>query len=205
MPEIFIWAAVGAVRLIKAPFARAAWTLAPIVVIALPRLVDPIRQIVPVGNNGDPYQSVIAASQLLKNASPTATVAVISAGIVPYFTHLRSIDLLGKTDAHIARLQPVEGAMVGHGKVDPTYSFAKNPDYIVSLRSKSFADSIGPLPPGGTPDYAMRILASEEFRQLWKPNPVSDPYLLDYTAVYVGSRSPEIAKLSTWMGVVVAP
>lgn len=205
MPELFVWAAIGAVCLVKTPLARAAWISVPIVVIALPRLANPFTSIVPVGDNGRPYDSVIVAAQLLKNAAPNATVAVIPAGIVPYFTHLKAVDLLGKTDAHIARLPPREGALVGHGKIDPAYSFAKEPDYVVSVRSKNFVDAIGPLPPEGTTDYVVSLLASPQFQKSWKSNAVPDPYLVEHSAMYVGSGSPEMAKLPSWKGVVIAP
>lgn len=207
MPELFIWTAVGGVTLVTTRPASAAWLLAPVVVLALPGLRDPLQRVVPATGNGMPYVQTIVAAELLANASPNASVAVIPAGIVPYFTRLRSVDLLGKTDAYIARLPPRAGAILGHGKFDPAYSFGKAPDYMVSLRSDAY--STGLSEPERAPDfsamhpYAPTLLASPEFQFLHKPNPVPDPYLQAHSAVYVRSGSPEIAKLATWWGVVI--
>ena len=204
MPEVFLWAVVGAVYLVKTPAARAAWLAVPVVIIALPRIADPLDRIVFMSRNGDPYEAVVAAAVLKKNASPDATVAVIGAGILPYYTHLKSIDLLGKNDPHIARLPPRAGAVVGHGKIDPAYSFAQRPDYVMSFRSDAFVQNLAP-PPEGTTDYVAGILSSKAFRSDFAPNPVPDPYLNAKNAVYVRTDSSERAKLAGWKGVVIAP
>lgn len=201
VPELFIWSAIGAVALVTWPAARAAWLLAPLAVLSLPRLLDPANQVVAVGGNGDPYHQVIVAAQLLGNAAPDASVAVIPAGIVPYFTRLYSVDLLGKTDAYIAHLPPRAGALNGHGKLDPEYSFGKEPDYVVSVRPDSYSTGLTAGTASGAHGYIDAILGSPEFQSLFKPNPVPDPYLLNHTAVYIRTGSPEIAKLKTWWGV----
>ena len=121
-PKLFVWAAVGAASAVRLPVARAVWLLAPIVVLAMPKLGDPLRWIVPVGNNGDPFEQVVVAAELKRNASPDANLGVITAGIVPYFTRLTTIDFLGKTDPYVARVAPVAGAKVGRQRSD--YSFA---------------------------------------------------------------------------------
>jgi hypothetical protein len=200
MPELFIWAAVGAAALVTAPFARVAW-LAALAVFVLPAFPQPIARIASAGNNGDPFDQVVVAAQLRKNASPDASVAVIAAGIVPYFTRLRAIDLLGKNDAHIAHLPPRPGATVGHGKLDPDFSFDKLPDYVVTNRSREFARDIGPGSPLPSADYVKAILASPPFRESFEPNPLPDPFLLQRTAMYVRDGSPEMAKIETWKGV----
>ena len=202
MPELFLWAVLGAATLVAATPARVAWLLT-VAVFALPSLKDPIAKIAGVGNNGDPFDQIVVAAELRKNASPDASVAVIAAGIVPYFTRLKGVDLLGKTDAHIAHLFPQPGAMVGHGKVDPSYSFGKRPDYVVSYRPLSFTQDIAPVPAEGSPDYVRTLLASGDFQQAWEQNPLPDPYLLEHTAVYVRDDSPELAKASAWIGVLL--
>ena len=151
-----------------------------------------------------PFEEIVVAAQLLKNASPYASVAVIPVGIVPYFTRLYTVDMLGKTDAHIAQLPPQRGAMVGHGKVDPAYSFAKAPDYVVSVRPRNFTVGITPIA-AGTTDYVYTILSSLEFQKEWQPYPIFDPFLLEHSAVYVGATSPERRRVATWKGVAVGP
>jgi hypothetical protein len=202
MPELLVWAALGAARLVNVRILRWGWLFA-LVVSVVPISTDPLQRVVGAGNNGDPFDQIIVAAQLRKNASPDATVAVLAAGIVPYFSRLEAIDLMGKTDPHIAHLPPQPGAAVGHGKVDPDYSFAKRPDYVVSYRSLAFARNIG-SPRAASPDYVRTILGSRPFQQDWKRNPLPDRYLLQHTAVYVRSDSAELAKIQTWQGVALA-
>jgi len=202
MPELFVWAALGAARLVKKPILRGVWLLV-LVASVVPISTDPLREIIGPGNNGDPFDQIVVAVQLRKNASPDATVAVLAAGIVPYFSRLEAIDLLGKTDPHIAHMSPVAGAALGHGKVDPDYSFAKRPDYVVSYRPLAFARNIN-SPRGASADYVRTILGSRPFLQDWKRHPLPDRYLLQHTAVYVRSDSAELAKMRTWQGVALA-
>lgn len=203
MPELMVWAVLGGTHLVVGSIARAAW-LGAIAVFLVP-LNAPLSQIAPVGSNGDPYDQIVVAAQLRKNASPESSVAVVPAGIVPYFTRLKAYDLLGKTDAHVAHLPPQGGALIGHGKMDTEYTLGKRPDYVVSCRPRQVARTVAPLPPEGTADYVWRLLASPAFRQKWESNPLPDPYLLERTAVYVASDSPEMARIKTWYGVVLAP
>jgi len=200
MPEIFLWVVIGGVRLTAAPPARAAWLLI-LVISLLPPLRGLSSNIAPIMSNGDPFQQVVVAAQLLKNASKEASIAVFPAGIVPYFTRLKAVDLLGKNDPHVARLQPHPGALVGHGKVDPAYSFGKHPDYVISCRPRSFLEGLAPTPIPPSPDYVRTLLGSAEFQRGWSSHPVPDRFLLDNTAVYVGGASGERLKLSTWTGV----
>jgi hypothetical protein len=202
MPELFLWGALGAARLVVTPYARIGWLLV-LVGFTLPPLADPLAHIAPVGTNGDPFEQVVVASELRKNASSTSSVAVIPAGIVPYFSRLQAFDLLGKTDAHIARLEPKKGALVGHGKIDPEYSLAKRPDYVVSCRPRAVARNIAPLPPEGSSDYVWTLLASEPFRRDWEPYPLSDPFMVERSAVYVRRDSPEQSKMASWVGVIL--
>lgn len=81
--------------------------------------------------------TAILLNQLLK---PSASVAVFYAGAIPYFTGLKAIDMLGKSDKYIASLPPdISGAISwlgmksvpGHNKYDLNYSIVqKKPTYI---------------------------------------------------------------------------
>ncbi len=63
--------------------------------------------------------------------SPDAVLAIHSAGAVPYYAGLPTIDMWGLTDRHIAR-RPASGTgMAGHEKTDPTYVFGRRPDLYV--------------------------------------------------------------------------
>ena len=68
-----------------------------------------------------------------------ATIAYVAAGAAPYFAGRQAVDLLGKTDLHVARVQmrisstaPLEGYRPGHMKRDYAYSIGQlRPDVVV--------------------------------------------------------------------------
>jgi len=90
-----------------------------------------------VGANIKMVNRAIAISELTKS---NATVGVIYAGAIPYYTGLYSVDFLGKSDKYIAKLQPdLTGAVgwygmssvPGHNKYDLSYSIMElKPTYI---------------------------------------------------------------------------
>lgn len=78
--------------------------------------------------NLDNVNTAIALTQV---TTPDATVGVYWAGAIPYYSGLRAIDFLGKSDRYIANLPPdVSGAVAwsgmksvpGHNKYDLDYS-----------------------------------------------------------------------------------
>jgi hypothetical protein len=65
---------------------------------------------------------------------PTTTIAVVAAGAIPFFSNLPAVDLLGKSDPHIAREAPVERFVPGHDKRDYAYSLSTyKPDLVLEL------------------------------------------------------------------------
>lgn len=87
--------------------------------------------------NQDFYNQAWAINQLTDSK---ATLAVISAGVIPYYTHRTTIDMLGKMDPYIAHLPPdlngpfpIRGmtSISGHNKYDLNYSLKQlQPDII---------------------------------------------------------------------------
>jgi arabinofuranosyltransferase len=76
---------------------------------------------------------VPAGVELSLYADPKASVAVMAAGTVPYYSGLRGVDVLGKSDRTIARLHKDRHGTVtpGHDKYDLYYSIEKlRPDVI---------------------------------------------------------------------------
>ena len=61
-------------------------------------------------------------------------VAVDAAGAIPYFSHFRSIDMLGLNDAHIARVhdESFGRGVQGHELGDGAYVLSREPDVIVA-------------------------------------------------------------------------
>jgi len=91
--------------------------------------------------NAANVNTALALQQVMK---PTASVGVYWAGAIPYYTSLRAVDFLGKSDPVIARLAPdLTGAIAwsgmssvpGHNKYDLDYSIATlQPTYVQGFR-----------------------------------------------------------------------
>jgi hypothetical protein len=71
------------------------------------------------------------ADYLRHHVDGDAVVGVHWAGITPYFSDLRAVDVLGKADRHIARLE-VPGFRPAHSKWDWDYLMTvKRPDVMI--------------------------------------------------------------------------
>ena len=79
----------------------------------------------------DRYDSWIELGIFLGEKYPNALLAAEAVGKTPYFSRLRTIDMLGLCDAHIAKLPPVRHASPGHEKSDLAYVLSRRPDVIV--------------------------------------------------------------------------
>ena len=89
-------------------------------------------------------QEMVELAYLLRRITPPdASVAVVWAGTIPYFSDRYSIDLLGKTDKHIAHLlmrratglQELVAFHPGHMKYDYAYSIGLlKPDVVAQPR-----------------------------------------------------------------------
>jgi arabinofuranosyltransferase len=68
-------------------------------------------------------------------ASPGQALAIHSAGIIPYYSELPTIDMWGVTNLHIAHQRMPDmgrsGNRIGHEKEDYPWVFAQNPTYFV--------------------------------------------------------------------------
>jgi arabinofuranosyltransferase len=201
VPIVIIFAIIGAVTLARGVIGQAAWA-AVVFVVSFP-IIRPLERLVFLDTNGDPLEQIQVAMLLKKNARPDSSVAVITAGIVPYFTRLKAIDILGKSDKHIARLQPFKGAMVGHGKLDPPYTLGKDPDLVISCRSKAFTAAL--VTNTRTHDPVLSFLASQIFQQKYRPNPINEEFTLGRTTIYTWSGSNEFAHRGEWQSVHVTP
>jgi len=69
---------------------------------------------------------------LREHLPPTATIAINASGAVPFVSGLRTIDMLGINDAHIAhRPLPLGRGLAGHEKADARYVLSRRPDVIL--------------------------------------------------------------------------
>jgi len=101
-----------------------------------------IRPPLHTGPGDENARDVEIALGLQQVTSPEATIALTRAGTIPYFADRAGIDLLGKTDAHVANLPARMSSgrrrfiefRPGHVKFDYAYSIgALQPDVIVNL------------------------------------------------------------------------
>ena len=96
------------------------------------------------GAAGGNRRDVVQALRVRSLTTPDATIAVMRAGTIPYFSARPAIDLLGKNDAEIAH-GPVAAASVGYLDFRPghmKFNFAhsigqRQPDVIVQLRRRT--------------------------------------------------------------------
>jgi arabinofuranosyltransferase len=80
----------------------------------------------------DPQRLHVAAGKWLgENASPGATLATTAAGIIPYYSGLYTIDMMGLTDPYVARHGRRTFTLPGHGLSATDYILDKKPDYIL--------------------------------------------------------------------------
>jgi hypothetical protein len=96
---------------------------------------------------------------LARHAPPDAVLATNTAGSIPYYSGLRTIDMLGLNDVHIAhREQPGLGRhMAGHERHDGLYVLSRGPHYI------HFGSSRGSIEPKYPGDH--EIAQSPDFRR----------------------------------------
>ncbi len=143
----------------EAPEARRAmlFTLACVLVlVVLPTFQDPMlraaRQPDPAVRFGRPVGLWLA-----EHYDADTRVATNAAGALPYFSRLPTLDMLGLTDRHIARVAPDRTQWTGHEKGDGAYVLSREPDIIV------FGGPEGSVTPWPFPGDA-QIAASDAFR-----------------------------------------
>lgn len=96
---------------------------------------------------------------LRENMPPDTLMAIHSAGAIPYYAGLPTIDMWGLTDHHIARAPaPTMGeGLAGHERSDPAYVFSRAPALYLP-EDKVFTLQAWPLSPepGFPPDFGER-------------------------------------------------
>ncbi len=104
----------------------------------------------------------VAGRWLRQHADPHAVIATNTAGTIPFYSGLRTIDMLGMNDSHIAHREiPDLGAGVpGHEKGDGAYVLSRRPDYIL------FDSAVGSRQPRQPSDR--EIFRTPEFARDYK-------------------------------------
>lgn len=90
---------------------------------------------------GERFDRWVLLGRHLARSHPGATLATDAAGKIPYFSGLRTIDMLGLTDAHIAHVEPTRDTdlLIGHSKHDAGYVLARRPELIAAWIDTDFA------------------------------------------------------------------
>jgi len=88
-----------------------------------------------VGWNRNTYSSWVAAGNALKGyAKPGESLALTTAGAIPFVSDLETIDMLGLNDIHTAHMPAPENmgeGGAGHEKGDAQYVLSRKPKYII--------------------------------------------------------------------------
>jgi len=75
---------------------------------------------------------IFLGKQLKERLPPEATIALSPLGAVSYYSELKTIDILGLTDIHIAHTNAhPEVLYKGHQKWDGEYVLSRAPDYVI--------------------------------------------------------------------------
>ena len=199
VPVVIVLAAVAARDLARrTPLAEAALALCLAASLLFgfetyhPSLLDPSR-----GREAD---TVVTAVLVGRHTRPEASVAVFAAGAVPYFSRRPTVDMLGKTETRLARLEARAPRSLGHAKFDPGLSLAQRPDLVVSLVPQEAVDSLerSLSGTGGTFHALVALARDPGFLRDYRPNPVPLQFLAARSAVFVRADSVERERLLGW-------
>jgi hypothetical protein len=153
--------------------------------------------------NGLPGLNTVTGVLIARHTRPDASIAVMAAGAISYFSRRTSIDILGKTDRYVARLPPHPLGPTGHNRYDIEYSLGRRPDIVAIFADGSYPDRAvrAASEPGYEKDregWGGALVVSPSFISRYRSWPVPVPLLMARNALFVRSDSPEIAHLSAW-------
>jgi hypothetical protein len=98
--------------------------------------VDPVKAFLDSNTShvaADRYKT-LQGEALGRLTTEDAVIATVWAGAPAYYSNRRMVDLLGKSDAHVASVAPLTPLYPGHNKWDYAYSITQlQPDVIIDL------------------------------------------------------------------------
>jgi hypothetical protein len=75
------------------------------------------------------------ANTIEMRTRPTDTIAIVPAGVIPYYAERTFIDMLGLNDAYIAHNGTTHNeCFIGHQKTDTDYILDRKPEFIIIPR-----------------------------------------------------------------------
>ncbi len=164
------------------------------------------RQLVSL--NGVPTASTVAGVLVNRHALPDSRIVVVAAGCISYFSRREAIDMLGKSDRHVARVPEVRGGPTGHNRFDVNWTLRERPDIIASFGPQILAIAAGPVlsAANATPerDYGAALVLNPIFVREYRDHAIPVAYLLKRGALFVHEHSPERTRLQDWHQPVVS-
>jgi hypothetical protein len=159
-------------------------------------------------DNGVPPISTVVGVLIARHARPESSIAVLAAGCMGYFSRRHAYDMLGKSDRHIARLPPHPLHPTGHNRFDFEWSLGHEPDIVSSFGralyvSLAEADVTDVMHEPARDSWDTLLVMSPSFQRHYRKNGVPVRYLVNHSALFVRSDSPEMARLDTWRDPVV--
>lgn len=156
-----------------------------------------------VSPNGLPAINAVTGVLIARHTRPDARIAVTAAGAISYFSRRPAIDLLGKSDRHVARLPPQALGPTGHNRYDIEWSLGMRPDVVATFARHAYAAEAAraaadPAYERAREGYGGALVLSSTFIALYRDHPVPVPFLLARNALYIRADSPEIAGLAGW-------
>jgi arabinofuranosyltransferase len=155
-----------------------------------------------VSSNGGPVVNTVTGVLVNRFTAQTVRMAVTAAGCISYFGRRDAVDILGKTDRHVARLPAALGSATGHNRFDINWSLRDVPDLVVSAGPYLLAVEadviLKAVRSNPQRDYGAALVLNQTFVREYRDHPVPLPYLLERNALFVHERSPEIARLGAW-------
>lgn len=155
-----------------------------------------------ISTQADPQANTVAGVMLKQTALKDSTVLVAAAGCLPYFSHLPSLDLLGKNDRHVARVAPATAGRTGVNRFDVDWSLRTRPDFVAGLVRQELASQpreiLEAMLPDPRVDFVAALLLNDTFIDEYRDNPVPVPFLLRRNPLFVHRDSPERARLAEW-------
>jgi len=150
-----------------------------------------------ISRNGVPVPNVVAGVVLSRAALPGTRVVVAAAGCLPYFSRRTAVDLLGKSDRHIARLPDIAGQPTGHSRYDVNWSLRDRPD-LIAVGSSSGSNSLLSADVAGGQDYTAALERNEIFRREYRERRLALPAGAWSRVFYIRDASPERSRIASW-------
>lgn len=151
-----------------------------------------------ISRNGVPVPNVVAGVVLNRAALPGTRVVVAAAGCLPYFSRRTAVDLLGKSDRHVAGRPDIPGEPTGHSRYDVDWSLRGRPDVIAQVGSRADLQALLSADVTWRRDYTAALARHHVFRREYREWPLGLPAGAGSWIFYVHDSSPERDRVSSW-------